>query len=340
MHLLSLLAAFPALALSSPPPPLTLTESSTFKIVQFADLHTGEGEAEDWGPESDRKTYEFLSSTVHLEEPDLVVFSGDQVTGLNVHYNATDYYQRLSDLLQETPHTLILGNHDAEPFVGNGDQSEIGAISTRSQLMVFDAAQPYSHSQLGPKSLLPAASSYIVDVLHPQTGAVAIQLVHLDSGGGGMPEEIYPNQVAWLQKILAERRIKHDTNTPTLVFIHIPFAQMETIKKEGGECWGTELDGVTPTNFDSGLFNLLEEFDEVRAVFSGHDHCNSFCCEVKKGLDLCFGRHSSFGGYGCEGDAEEIGARVVEMQVDERGEVGLETYLRMHDGRKIETHAL
>jgi hypothetical protein len=162
-----------------------------------------------------------------------------------------------------------------------------------------------------------------------------------------MNETVYSNQVSWVNETLMERRSEFGRSVPALVFVHIPFEEIETAKEDGGECWGVNLDGVTPTTDDAGLFSLLSSLPEVRAVFSGHDHCNSFCCALGGegrgeggGLDLCFGRHSSFGGYGCEGEAEEIGARVVDVTVTADGGVALETHIRLASGGVEGRHAL
>ena len=81
--------------------------------------------------------------------------------------------------------------------------------------MQHDAALPLSHSQVGPDHLRPATSIYVVDVFQhtaPSEGGSGggggsnggggggagggeevpvLQLYHLDSGGGGMPEQLY-----------------------------------------------------------------------------------------------------------------------------------------------------
>lgn len=191
LSLLTLLLTFLPSSLAQ----LRLSPDNTFKLLQFADLHEGEG-PDSWGSATDARTESFLARAITSEKPDLVVFSGDQITGLNVFSNATKYYQRLSDLVDPTPHTMILGNHDAEPYDGNGDQSDPGALTTRADLIAFDSSQPNSYSKLGPESLLPAVSTYVVDVLAAHDDSVALQLVHLDSGGGGMHEEVQVRALA------------------------------------------------------------------------------------------------------------------------------------------------
>ena len=145
--------------------PLRLRHDGTFS-TQVADVHTGEGESS-WGPGVDAKTYAALGALVDVEQPDLVVLSGDMMTGLNVNRNATAYWNRLVAVFddRDIPHTAILGNHDAEPFSGTGrSQNETGAKTNRTQLMQHDSGLRLSHSRLGPTNLRPAVSVYVVDI--------------------------------------------------------------------------------------------------------------------------------------------------------------------------------
>lgn len=67
-------------------------------------------------------------------------------------------------MLRGTPHTAILGNHDAEPFNHTANQSEPGAKTNRTALMEHDAALATSYSAVGPVGLRPAVSIFVVDV--------------------------------------------------------------------------------------------------------------------------------------------------------------------------------
>ncbi len=311
--LLHLLMGASGCTRASPPPPppgvLRLRADGSFSIMQVADVHTGEGEAS-WGPGVDLRTYLALDRALEQEQVDLAVLSGDMLTGLNVDANATAYWDRLVGVFdrRDVPHSAILGNHDAEPFSASGmNQSSPGAKTTRRQLMEHDAALPMSYSKLGPAELLPAVSVFVVDVYPHKPSAVgrgatlpALQLFHLDSGGGGMPEQLYANQIAWFNRTISERRARFGAAiVPALVFVHIPVWEFQTALAQGKQCFGTSDDGITPTVTNTGLFEALEATDEVEAVFVGHDHCNDFCCEFgsRRPIDLCFGRHSGWGAY-------------------------------------------
>lgn len=332
--MLAILQLVSVLAQQPSRPALRLGADHTFNIMQVADVHTGEGEAS-WGPGVDDRTYADLGRVLAAEpRVDLAVFSGDMLTGLNVDANATAYWDRLVRVFDgaRVPHTAILGNHDAEPFSGSGaNQSSPGAKTDRTALMEHDSALPLSYSRVGPARLRPAVSVYAVDVLpHLDSGRQqrpALQLFHLDSGGGGMAEELYAAQIAWFNETVRARRKAHNgAVVPALVFVHIPLYEFQSAVQAGDSCFGDHDDGITPTVSNTGLFAALDAAPEVQAVFVGHDHCNDFCCQFgTRKVDLCFGRHSGGGGYACDGYG--TGSRVITFH----GDTGaLTTHVRMN----------
>lgn len=344
----------PALSTFSRPPgdaassrtPLRFRDDGTFRILQIADVHMGEP-----FPQQDVETFAGLELITTLETVDIAVLSGDQLTGLNIDTNATAHWDKLTSLLdrRSIPHTAILGNHDAEPYNQPGNQSLPGAKTSRTALMRHDAALPRSYSSLGPEELWPAASVYVVNVLPPAGTAAssaaaadelpAVQLFHLDSGGGGMPEALAAAQVAWFNATIAASRAKAQRRrgngtaaAPALVFVHIPVAEFAQAWTAQRHCFGDKQDDISPMLADHGLFAALDAAPEVRAVFIGHNHCNDFCCRYgARNVSLCFGRHSGFGGYGCKGYRQ--GSRVIELSRDSAsGAVSIRTHVRLVDG--------
>lgn len=273
-------------------------------------------------------------------EIDLVVLSGDQLTGLNILDNATKYWDQITSAISahKVPHTAILGNHDAEPYSAHGgsNQSAPGAHTNRTQLIEHDMKDELSYTQLGPENLRPAVSVYVTDVFANESATIpALQILHLDSGGGGMMEEVYPAQIEWLNETLKERRERYGGPVQTLVFVHIPVEEFQTASSSP-KCFGDHDDGITPTIKNNGLFQALRAQEEVRAVFVGHDHCNDFCCSYED-MELCFGRHSGFGGYQCDGYVQ--GWRVVEV-TETSSSFQVDTYVRLVNGSKIHSGVL
>ena len=90
------------------------TLSVPLKICQFADLHFGEAPNLVWGPEQDRNSTRVMNNVLIAEQPDLVVFTGDQITGNNIVDNATDVLREVFSVVESfgIPFSSIFGNHD------------------------------------------------------------------------------------------------------------------------------------------------------------------------------------------------------------------------------------
>ena len=308
---------------------LRLERATGFRLAQIADVHL-EGEA------SNRESYLANVRAVLDGQQlpiDLAVLSGDQVTGERLLHDQADAWTMLTEELQSRsiPHTAVLGNHDAAPYLGgrvspreyDENQDSAGAESSRVDLMMQDAAMVLSRSQLAPAALRPATSTYVVDVLLPNGSTPLLSLFHLDTGGGGMKQDVRAVQAQWFRDELLARRSTLGGEggelggvPPVLVFTHIPL-HAYTAAWEAGACFGERRDTIRPPmdgDGDEELMNTIEEFPEVVAVCSGHDHCNDFCCASATGsTQLCYGRHSTPGGYTCVD--YPLGMRIIELVV-------------------------
>lgn len=98
------------------PKGLVPREGTIFKILQVADTHFGEDPDGTWGPEQDVKSTKVIEAVLDEEMPDLVVFSGDQITGegLNGASQIHKYWQRVVKPCQDRAlkWSMVLGNHD------------------------------------------------------------------------------------------------------------------------------------------------------------------------------------------------------------------------------------
>eukprot|EP01027_Heterolobosea_sp_BB2_P016149 GEZU01023024.1.p1 GENE.GEZU01023024.1~~GEZU01023024.1.p1 ORF type:complete len:149 (-),score=23.06 GEZU01023024.1:90-536(-) len=85
------------------------SSDSTFKIVQIADVHFGEGEDTLWGPEQDVNSTRVMNLILSIEKPDFVMLTGDQITGNNVINNATAYWaQVIAPIVEYVPSFIII----------------------------------------------------------------------------------------------------------------------------------------------------------------------------------------------------------------------------------------
>lgn len=320
--------------------------ASGFTIVQIADVHYGEAPNLPWGPEQDANSTRVQRAVFAAERPDLVVFSGDQVTGNNVVDNATavlaEVYATAAAL--SLPFAAIYGNHDDAPLDGAAAPAPRPrrrlSVTTRRQLLEFESRAFPSLSLTCvaddatappcPVSLAPAVSNY-VHLVRDSTGAPRAALLFLDSGGGTYAESLFGDTTVWLAAALAALRAAHGP-LPSLTFVHIPPPEYAAAfpGPPGAPCVGLADDGVTPTDGPNALVSVLRASGSARAVFVGHDHGNAWCCPSTSTPSLCFGRHSGYGGYG----DWARGARIVHaaLNASAPGGVGVHTWVRMEDG--------
>ena len=331
--------------------------AALFRVAQLADLHFGEAPSLEWGPEQDRNSSRVMRNVFAAEAAaggvDLAVFSGDQITGNNVVDNATDVMREVFAEVARSgiPFATIFGNHDDAPLDpprlrgggGGGHRRRRLSTTTRRQLLDFElATYPQLSRTCGngvaggaselpeqcPASASPSVSNHYV--LVPNASAPIAVLYMLDSGGGSFDETLLPAATAWLGAAAAGLAAAFGRALPALVFVHIPAPEyLAAFPGAPGACSGFADDGISPTTGENDLLQVLRAVGSVRAVFTGHDHGNAWCCAYEA-LHLCFGRHTGYGGYG----TWDRGARVLELDANASapGGVGVRSYIRMEDG--------
>ena len=104
-------------------PVLCFGSDKTFKIAQFTDMHLDPSKPRRLAEAE--KTFARLDRILATERPDLVVFTGDVVTGAP----AEGMWRRLLDTMtaRRVPFCVVLGNHDSEQDLS---RQQIGRIVT------------------------------------------------------------------------------------------------------------------------------------------------------------------------------------------------------------------
>jgi hypothetical protein len=297
-----------------------------FKILQIADIHLGEAEDTDWGPEQDRKTWVVLDKLISLESPDLIVLSGDQVTANNCDGNATEYYRLLGQFLSRygIPWATIFGNHDDMDFEIPGTNLTKPAKHSRKDLLEVDQSFFLSLTQEGPSNVF-GTTNYVLDI--PMGDRPAAQIIFLDTGGGSLPQAIQQNQVEWLEK-----EFSFSSNLPAVAFQHIP---TQDFHFNEDVCQGFHGEEVGSVWFDAGIARTLSNSGRVHFLGVGHNHGNDYCCPYSDTqMHVCYGRHSGYGGYG----ALERGARLYQLTIHEEDPHALQwkSWVRLESGRIVD----
>lgn len=297
-------------------PGLRFSKEGTFKIVQFTDVHF------DLGTEYRRaqaeKTLAQLDYMLSTEKPDLVVFTGDVVTGRP----AAEGWRRILNAVKvhKVPFCVVLGNHDAEQDI---PRAEIGRIV---------AAYSGSLNRL-------KANGELDDVALEVKGANGTKAVIycLDShdystlqgldGYGWFTQD----QIAWYRSLSAGfKKANGGTPLPSLAFFHIALPEYTAAwRNPDNTRIGRAAEDECPGVLNPGMFAAMRECGDVVGVFVGHDHDIDYLV-AEKGIALGYGR---FSGDDTTYNNLRPGVRVLVLT---EGKRGFETWIHERDGRIVD----
>ncbi|KAM0945548.1 putative calcineurin-like phosphoesterase domain, ApaH type, phosphoesterase [Dioscorea sansibarensis] len=329
-----------------------------FKILQIADMHYADGRKTkclDVLPEeapncSDLNTTAFIYRVVKAENPDLIVFTGDNIFGLD----ATDAAKSMDAafapaIVLKVPWAAVLGNHDQESTL------------TREGLMQHIVGMPYTFSSINPEGFkVDGFGNYNLEVAGVEGSGLAnksvLNLYFLDSGDYSTVSDIggygwiKVSQQMWflsvashLQNLYMRKPEPQKEPAPGLVYFHIPLP--EFISFDASNMSGIKQEEISSASVNSGFFTTMLEAGNVKAVFTGHDHLNDFCGELT-GIRLCYAGGFGYHAYGKAGWPRR--ARVMSAYLEKApsgawgGVRSIKTWKRLDDKHlsKIDTEIL
>lgn len=317
---------------TGPRPKLKFAADGKFKIVQFNDTQDG--------PRTDRRTIELMEKVLDAEKPGFALINGDVINGSS--QTVTEVKQAINNVVQPMesrgiPWALTFGNHD-EDSMPNGTGMDEAKILDFIRGYEFNANSKNdkivgeSNSQLliaSSKSAKPVFGIWLLDSNRYAPKTVGGQ----DFEGLMSYDWIRPEQIAWYRQasIATENRYG---KVQSLMFFHIPLwehnhmwygAQFtsndadheKAIKKHS--IVGVKNEGVYTGAFNSGMFAALQERGDVRGVYCGHDHINTYMGDYY-GIELGYGPGTGFGTYGLGGTENHHlrGARVFELDENKK----------------------
>ncbi|PRP84339.1 metallophosphoesterase [Planoprotostelium fungivorum] len=270
-----------------PPDTLKFKDDGTFKIMQITDLHVGEDQHTWWGRFQDLLTKSTQNFLLDRELPDLAIFSGDLITAhsINNTERVTHYWAKaLKPVIDRgIPFASTFGNHDADD----------GALNTRHRLMEFDMKQSGSWTREGPRDI-EGLTNYVLPIYDSSGEKVQVLLYVMDSGDSN-DDRISKAQVKWVKSTAKEWKDKMGRHLPSLAFFHIALPEYKKIWA-CDKTYGLKDDVINTVRDNNGLLDLFRTIN-TQGVFVGHDHGIDFCGD-EKGVLLCYGRHTGYGGYG------------------------------------------
>lgn len=321
-------------------PRLSFNSNGKFKIVQFNDTQDDE--------RIDRRTIQLMEKVLDSEKPDFVVLNGDNITG--GCDTELEMMQAMNNVVQPMEQRKIrwaatFGNHDEDSTPKSG--------MDESGMLKFYMKYKHNMNTPGQKGLTGTGNMNLL-IKKSRGNKAAFNLWLLDSGRyalqtiAGQDFRGYPtwdwlrfNQVNWYYERSKAIEKRYGYKVPSLVFIHIPLWEHRFM-------WWGSVDGRTQAGHDlavarhqingernedecpgpinSGLFTAMLERGDVKGVFCGHDHINTYCGNYY-GILLGYAGNTGFGTYGLSGpDRNRLrGARV--FNLDEN-----------HEGILVDTH--
>jgi len=302
---LLLACLLPALAALTPEKQLQFNDDGTFTILQLADTQDG------FFPRP--PMIEFIDAVLDQVQPDLVIFTGDNITGSSF---IAPLAKRSIDCIvspvekRSIPFTVTFGNHDDETFVSR--ETQLALYQAYENCLAFDADPD-----------LTGCANHNLTILSSDGTKTAFNLWLIDSNTYesnmlGNYDYVHEDQIRWYEAQSQALETANGGKVPSLLFQHIAVPEIYQLlkptapgtkgsKEYAGTTWALELnpdlasgylgEWPCPPVVNSGQFaSWVNRGDIVGAVF-GHDHVNSFIGSYQ-GIDLIQSPGVNYASYG------------------------------------------
>lgn len=312
---------------------LYFNKDGKYKIVQFNDTQDND--------DIDVRTVDLMRKLIDEENPDLVIINGDM---LNDDMDKEEEVKQAIDYIAQPMEerkvnwAITFGNHDE-------DHTEKTGMDEEAMLEVY---MSYKHNvnKEGAEGITGTGNANLV-INDSENKEPAFNIWLFDSGRYA-PNQIknqdfegYPgwdwlryDQVKWYHETSMKLEESAGKKVPSLAFMHIPLPEFEymwfaspferaeknhEIAVEKHQVVGERNEMVSTGPFNSGMFAAMLEREDVKGVFSGHDHINTFVGDYY-GIKLGYAGSVGFGTYGLEGEEEHRlrGARVFNLDENEK----------------------
>lgn len=307
---------------------LQFNPDGKFKIVQFNDTQDDE--------HIDRRTVELMEKVLDAEKPDFVVLNGDNITGgCNSELEMKQAMNNIAQPMEQRgiKWAITFGNHD-EDSTPNGGLDE-------NDMLNFYMSYKYNCNQPGAADITGTGNMNLL-IRDSKGKKSAFNLWLLDSGRyapktiAGQDFEGYPtwdwlrfDQVKWYYETSKMIEQQNGHKVPSLMFIHIPLwehrfmwygsVDERTVESHARAVQkhnivGERNEDECPGPVNSGLFSAMLARGDVKGVFCGHDHVNTYSGNYY-GIMLGYSGSTGFGTYGLPGAERNRlrGARVFHL---------------------------
>ena len=296
---------------------LRFNENGKFRILMLSDFHCGEA--------CNPRLKDGIEALVSQTNPDLVMLGGDQCLGYSPEY----LRRSLEDILEPVQKRNIPWAH----VFGREDHNL--PMSVAEQESVCESF-PLCLSQTGP-ACLQGICNYSLPVLASGSDEIAYNLFALDAnrdcdqyaeafqippeqnnmilpenfGSGKTDAMPFFTQVRWYYRTSKAMETEAGRKIPAVLFTHNPIPEFNLVHMNPEECRmvGHMREWINCSELNSGLFFACLQRGDVRGIFSGHQHQNTFQGTYCGILLACSGSVS----YDTETDDDLRGGRIIDL---------------------------
>ncbi len=302
-----------------------------FRILQITDIQEP--------PSINSNTMRLINAALDYARPDFAVLTGDQIKGYSTSFFSGNIKEKTEKLIKDIcapmaerniPFTATFGNHDEQCGIGKELQAEM-----YKSCPGFVYGEPAVFGDYG-TFVLSVEDKYLIWIFD----------THEKDGHGGFGC-LHPDQIEWYRKTRDEYEKKCGRLLPGIAFQHIPTPEFfEVLHKVSPLIPGSiraygphkntwyKLDphnsglrdflgeAPAPSHINSGEIDAFLEKGDVKALFAGHNHNNSYVADYK-GIALGFTQGCGFNVYG---PGLNRGVRYIDIYPDGHFETRTLTY--------------
>ncbi|MBR1762510.1 MAG: metallophosphoesterase family protein [Eubacterium sp.] len=296
-------------------------KNNRFRILMIADTQEGRRVSPD--------TLKLINASLDEAKPDMVVFSGDQIWGKrNFKGNKNEVERVLRELTEPVskrniPFAVCFGNHDRQVGLSNAEQFEI--------YKKF----PCFIGETTPE--IDGVGNFCYEIKDGDEIKFLLYLIDSHSNLKIGYDNVHNNQIEWYKKTRDSYIEKYGKPISSVVIQHIPvcevFELLTQVKRtkrgavrgfrtHDGEYFVLNRERVNKEGFmkespadpqeNSGEFAAFTEKGEVKGLYFGHDHNNSFNGDIN-GIDVGYTQGAGFNVYG---PGKDRGTRVIDLYSD------------------------
>ena len=292
---------------------LNFNKDGLFKIAQFTDVHYVHGNSK-----SDTALM-VIQRILDTEKPDMVIFTGDIVTGRPAKTGWDAITKLVID--REIPFAVTLGNHDDE----NG--------TTRHELERIITSYPYN-CNYPTSGQLNGVMNNVIPIYGSEKDMQVKSLIYCFDSGAYSTINNVPGY-GWITTDIIDwykKQSFHFTKQnnfqplPALAYFHIPLPEYRlAFNDEGNKRVGVRKEDECPSDLNSGMFIAMKEMQDVMGTFVGHDHVNDYIVNYYD-IALTYGQ---FTGWRTTYIPEMNGSRIVVLK---EGKREFDTWIRLLNG--------